>query len=431
MNPEPFNLFIALAFNWQIGLEIITLILLLVLSALISGAEIAFFSLSKHQLDEAKENKTDNIEIIDKQLNKPKKLLATILITNNFINILFILIFTYVSSYFLDNIESKTLKFILEVVLVTFLLLLFGEVLPKVYANRNAMKFAIFMAKPIKLLNSFFSFLSVPLMSMTSIIENRLQKKQTDLSVETLSEALKLTTNDTSDEEQKMLEGIVSFGNTETVQVMCPRIDVFALSDEESFESILKKITKNGHSRIPVYHETIDNIKGILYTKDILTHLDKKKYKWQELLREAFFVPENKKLDDLLKEIKLKKIHLAIVVDEYGGTSGIVTLEDVIEEIVGDINYELDENDFAYSKIDSNNYIFDAKISIKDFCKILELNEDDFENKKGESETIAGFILEIYEQFPKKGDVIKFKNITFTIETFNKKRIKQIKVTLN
>jgi len=177
LNPEPFNLFITLAFNWQIGLEIITLILLLVLSALISGAEIAFFSLSKHQLDEAKENKTDNIEIIDKQLNKPKKLLATILITNNFINILFILIFTYVSSYFLDNIESKTLKFILEVVLVTFLLLLFGEVLPKVYANRNAMKFAIFMAKPIKLLNSFFSFLSVPLMSMTSIIENRLQKK--------------------------------------------------------------------------------------------------------------------------------------------------------------------------------------------------------------------------------------------------------------
>ncbi len=431
MDPEPFSLLLFISIDIEILFEIIALFLLLISSALISGAEIAFFSLSKHQLNEAKEEKIKNIEVVSNQLDKPKKLLATILIANNFINILFILIFTYVSDYFFSHIESKTIKFLLEVVLVTFLLLLFGEVLPKVYASRNALKFASFMAKPIKLLNSFFTFLSIPLMSMTSVIENKLQKKQTDISVETLSEALKLTANDTTDEEQKILEGIVNFGNTETVQVMCPRIDVFALSDKEDFPIVVKKITKNGHSRIPVYEESIDNIKGILYTKDILAHIEKKTFKWQELLREAFFVPENKKLDDLLKDFKTKKIHLAIVVDEYGGTSGIVTLEDVIEEIVGDINYEYDEEDFSYSKIDNKNYIFDAKISIKDFCKILELEEDDFENEKGESETVAGFILEIHEQFPKKGDIIKFKNLTFTIESFDKKRIKQIKVTID
>ncbi len=431
MDPEPFHfLLLTNIISLQIGIEIIVLILLLILSALVSGAEIAFFSLSKRQIDEAKDQKIKNIAIISTQLNRPKKLLATILIANNFINILFILIFSFVSSYFFESIESKAVKFVVEVVLVTFLLLLFGEVLPKVYANRNALKFATFMAQPIKVLNTAFTFLSVPLMQLTSIVENKFQKKTTDLSVETLSEALKLATNDTSQEEQKILEGIVNFGNTETVQVMRPRIEVFALSDDEEFKTVLKKIVKNGHSRIPVYHETIDSVIGILYTKDILMHLDKANFQWQKLLREAFFVPENKKLDDLLKEFKTKKIHLAIVVDEYGGTSGIVTLEDVIEEIVGDINYEYDEDDFSYSKIDSKNYIFDAKISIKDFCKILELNEDDFENNKGESETIAGLILEIHEQFPKKGDRIVFKNISFIIESFNKKRIKQVKITL-
>lgn len=431
MDPEPFHfLLLTNIISLQIGIEIIVLILLLILSALVSGAEIAFFSLSKRQIDEAKDQKIKNIAIISTQLNRPKKLLATILIANNFINILFILIFSFVSSYFFESIESKAVKFVVEVVLVSFLLLLFGEVLPKVYANRNALKFATFMAQPIKVLNTAFTFLSVPLMQLTSIVENKFQKKPTDLSVETLSEALKLATNDTSQEEQKILEGIVNFGNTETVQVMRPRIEVFALSDDEEFKTVLKKIVKNGHSRIPVYHETIDSVIGILYTKDILMHLDKANFQWQKLLREAFFVPENKKLDDLLKEFKTKKIHLAIVVDEYGGTSGIVTLEDVIEEIVGDINYEYDEDDFSYSKIDSKNYIFDAKISIKDFCKILELNEDDFENNKGESETIAGLILEIHEQFPKKGDRIVFKNISFIIESFNKKRIKQVKITL-
>lgn len=415
------------AINLIISLELLVLLLLLVLSALISGTEIAFFSLSKHQIEESKQK---NKDIIKKQLETPKKLLATILIANNFINILFILIFTYVSTYFFSEISSKAVKFLLEIVLVTFLILLFGEVIPKVYASRNPMQFANFMAKPIKILGTLLSFLSTPLIKMTSVIEKRLHKRKASISVKTLTEVMKLKTEDTSVEEQKILEGIVTFGNTETVQVMCPRIDVFALSDAINFSKVLKKIIQNGHSRVPVYHENIDTITGILYTKDILKYLDTKDFEWQQLLREAFFVPENKKLDDLLKEFKDKKTHLAIVVDEYGGTSGIVTMDDVMEEIVGDIHEESDEY-LPYTKIDADNYIFDAKISIKDFCKILEMDENDFEEEKGESETIAGFILEIYEQFPKKEDKIKFKNIIFTIETVNKKRIVQIKVTLN
>ncbi len=287
------------------------------------------------------------------------------------------------------------------------------------------------MAKPIRFLNTLFSFLSVPLMNLSSLIENKLQKKQSDITVETLTEALKLTAHDTSTEEQKILEGIVNFGNTETNQVMCPRIDVFAISIDEPFEKVLKKIIGQGHSRIPVFSDNIDNIKGILYSKDLLKHANKKTFKWENLLREANFVPENKKLDDLLKEFKDRKNHLAIVVDEYGGTSGIVTLEDVIEEIVGDIKDEHDDDGIVFSKLDNHNYIFDAKISVKDFCKALKLDIDEFDNNKGESETLAGFILEVYEKIPKKNDVILFNDLTFTIESLNKKRIKQIKVTLH
>ena len=287
------------------------------------------------------------------------------------------------------------------------------------------------MAKPIQFLNLIFSFLSIPLINLTDLIEKKLAKKKSDISVKTLSEALKLTSNDTSEEEKKMLEGIVTFGNTETVQVMRPRIDLFTLSYDEEYEDILKKITENGHSRIPVYKENIDNVVGILYIKDLLPHLTKKKFAWQKLLREPFFVPENKKLDDLLLEFKNKKNHLAIVVDEYGGTSGIVTLEDIIEEIVGDINDEYDDSDLSYSKLDENNYIFDGKISLKDLFKILDLEEEKFEELKGEAETLAGFILELSGKFPKKGDILKVKNLSFTIESMAKKRIKQVKVTKN
>ena len=416
--------------DWPIVISVITLIILLFLSALISGSEIAFFSLSKTDL-ENDESTNKNHKIVVDLLHNSQKLLATILISNNFINILFVLIFAYTGDYFFENIHSKLLRFILEIILVTSLILLFGEVLPKVYANRNALKFANFMAKPIKFLTVFLSFLSIPLLKLTNIVENRLSKKNSDFSVEVLSQALELTSsNATTKEEKKILRGIVNFGNTETTQVMCPRMDIFALSKNEEYDDVIKKIIKNGHSRIPVYEDNIDTIIGILYAKDLIPHINKKIFKWNKIIREPFFVPENKKLDDLLKEFQEMKNHLAIVVDEYGGTSGIITLEDIIEEIVGDISDEFDDQDLSYSKIDEKNYLFDGKTALKDFFKVLQIYDSEFEDNKNEAETLAGFILEITERFPKIKEKITFKEYIFTIEAIDKKRIKQIKVTL-
>lgn len=440
MDPDPEHLIILtsnLVFLTSSG---IALLFLLVISALVSGTEVAFFSLSQTELDElAKENNEQHTII--KLLNRPRKLLATILITNNFINILIVLLFASLAETLFDGFNyeinlslfSIPVRFLLEVILVTFLILLFGEVLPKVYASRNAMRFSKFMAKFIEIINNFLTPFSLPLISLTKFIEKKLGNKNSNFSVETLSQALELTTEGaTSKEEQKILQGIVNFGNTETVQIMKPRIDIFALSDDEEYHVVLDKILKNGYSRNPVYKENIDNIIGVLYAKDLLAHLNKQNFKWQDLLREAYFVPENKKLDDLLDDFRSRKNHLAIVVDEYGGTSGLVTLEDVIEEIVGDINDEFDDDDLSYSKIDANNYIFDGKITIKDFCRVLD-DEDEtiFEEEKGESETLAGFILEISGRFPKKGQKINFKNYTFTIEALDNKRIQQVKATRN
>ena len=316
---------------------------------------------------------------------------------------------------------------------VIFLILLFGEVLPKVYATRNSLKFAIFMAYPLKILSSLLAVVSLPLMGLTNVIENKLGKKQSNLSVEKLSQALELTSNETTTkDEQKILEGIVSFGNTETNQIMIPRIDIFALQHEELYEDVIAKIVKKGFSRNPVYKENIDDIIGVLYAKDLLPYLNEKDFNWQQLIREPYFVPENKKLDDLLKEFQEKKNHLAIVVDEYGGTSGIVTLEDVIEEIVGDISDEFDDEDLLYSKLDANNYLFEGKTNLKDFYKITEIdNANLFEEYKGESETIAGFILEVHGKFPKKNEIIKFANYSFKIESKDKKRIKQVKIMIH
>ena len=422
-------------------IAIISFIVLLLCSALISGTEVAFFSLSKTDIIKiSDETKGQNPVVL--LLQNPSKLLATILITNNFINILIVLIFASLGEVFLKEqnlsltilgfiLPSSLVKFSIEVLLVTFFILLFGEVLPKVYASRRALKFCNLMCRPLQFLSFFLTPLSFPLINLTNVIEKKLGSKNSNFSVEILSKALELTSEgSTTKEEKKILEGIVSFGNTETVQIMKPRIDIFALSHEETYDEVLTKILKHGYSRNPVYKNSIDNIVGVLYAKDLLGFLDNKDFNWQELLREPFFVPENKKLDDLLVEFRERKNHLAIVVDEYGGTSGIVTLEDVIEEIVGEINDEFDTDDLSYSKIDANNYIFDGKITIKDFCKVLEdTNEEKFEEYKGESETIAGFILEISGKFPKIGEKINFDRYTFTIEALDRKRIKQLKVT--
>jgi len=437
-DPESLLLFINTLGTFEV-VEIIVLGILLVSSALISGTEVAFFSLSKTDMDVLEEESKEE-SLVVQLVKKPRKLLATILIANNFINILIVLLFADLDFFggikesiqvFGSEIPAKYIRFSLEVGMVTALILLFGEVLPKVYASRKAKLFSSFMSRPIKLLSVVLSPLSYVLRRLTHFIEGRLGSSNSNFSVETLSQALELTSEDaTTKEEQKILEGIVTFGSTETVQIMKPRTDVFALSNDETYEEVMSKILKEGYSRNPVYHETIDNIVGVLYAKDLLAHLNKKNFKWTKIIREPFFVPENKKLDDLLADFRERKNHLAIVVDEYGGTSGIVTLEDVIEEIVGDINDEFDDDDLAYSKIDANNYIFDGKITIKDFCKILgDEDEEKFEQEKGESETIAGFILEISGRFPKVGEKIKFAQYTFTIEALDRKRIKQLKVT--
>ncbi len=433
MDPEPsLFIFISVAlFSKIFFLRFVILLVLLVSSAFISGTEVAFFSLSQTDLDEALESKNKNQQLVVKLLEKPKKLLATILISNNFINILIVLVFAFIGQELFATIQNSYLRFSIEVGLVTFLILLFGEVLPKVYATRNSMKFALLMVVPINVLNTLLSPLSNILTSLTGIIEKKLGQKKSNFSVEKLSRALELTSDDaTTDDEQKILEGIVKFGYTETVQIMKPRIDVFAISDDQTYDNVVAQIVEKGFSRNPIYHENIDEIIGVLYAKDLLPHLNKKDFKWQKLIRKAFFVPENKKLDDLLKEFQEKKIHLAIVVDEYGGTSGIVTLEDIIEEIVGDISDEFDDEDLAYSKIDNNNYIFDAKTSIKDFSKVIDIDVELFDDVKGESETIAGLILEISGKFPKKNEKIKFKNVTFKVEQLDKRRLKQVKITI-
>jgi putative hemolysin len=441
LDPDPEHLSLLFAsFDIILALNGIILILLLISSALISGSEIAFFSLNQTDINELSNNGKEK-NVVVTLLERPRKLLATILITNNFINILIVLLFASLAETLFGDFNISLdlyffevpIRFLLEILLVTFLILLFGEVLPKVYASRNALLFAKKMSKFIHTVNILLTPFSTPLIAITKWIEQKLGSKASNFSVETLSQALELTSRDaTSKDEQKILHGIVNFGNTETVQIMKPRIDVFALSDTETYEEVLSKILTNGYSRNPVYSENIDTIIGVLYAKDLLAHLNKKTFNWQTLLREPFFVPENKKLDDLLGDFRAKKNHLAIVVDEYGGTSGVVTLEDVIEEIVGDINDEFDDEDVSYSKIDANNYIFEGKTSIKDFCKILDDEDEEiFEEEKGESETLAGFILEISGKFPKKGTEINFKNYTFTIEALDKKRIKQVKATRN
>lgn len=433
MDPEPHSLFILLtSIDLTVVSGVILLFVLLLCSALISGAEVALFSLSQTEIDAELEAESKSFEIIYKLLQKPQKLLATILITNNFINIAVVILFAYLSGYFFETISSEVIRFVVEVVVVTFLILLFGEILPKVYASRNNVKFSKFMAYPLKTLDVFFSPFSVPMQAITKRIHSKLGKQKSKLSVDHLSQALELTSeDDTTKEEHKILQGIVSFGNTDTKQVMRPRIDIFALDETLKFSEILPDIIKKGYSRIPVFRENVDTVVGVLYVKDLLPHLDQKEFEWTSLLRTPFFVPENKKLDDLMQEFQEKKVHLAVVVDEYGGTSGLVSLEDVIEEIVGDISDEFDDDDLIYSKLDDKNYVFEGKTTLKDFYRIIKLdNEAVFESKKGEAETIAGFVLEISGGFPRVNSKINYENYVFTIEALDKKRLKRIKITI-
>lgn len=430
MDSDPSSL--VTSFDFEILISVITVLVLLLCSAFISGSEVALFSLSQKDIDDLKETDYSKGNLITNLLERPKKLLATILVANNFINIAIVIIFSSFSERIFGAVASELIRFILEVVVVTFLILLFGEVLPKIYANRNNIAFSKLVATPISILEKLLSPLTIPMRNVTLYIEKKFSVQKVNFSVDQLSQALELTNQEeTTQEEQKILEGIVTFGNTEVRQVMSPRIDVFALDLSETFGEILPKIIDKGYSRIPVYKETIDQIEGVLFIKDLIPHIDENKdFQWQQLIREPFFIPENKKLDNLLKEFQGMKNHLAIVVDEYGGTSGLISLEDILEEIVGDISDEFDDEDIIFSQIDEKNFVFEGKISLKDFFRIVDINEEEFETSKGEAETLAGFILEISGNFPKKNQKIHFKNYTFTIESLDKRRLKQIKVTL-
>ncbi|MEI6866550.1 gliding motility-associated protein GldE [Flavicella sp.] len=415
---------------WYFVINIIILISLLMLSAIISGAKVAFFSLNKTILRDLRKTQNTKNKLVLQLLDKPKKLLATILITNNFINVIIVLLFSILDSVFLSGIEEN-IRFGVEVVSITFLILLFGEVFPKLYASRNSLSFALSVSRLIVVLNKIVTPLSYLLLRLTDIVESRLVKKNTSFSVEALSLALELTSEDATIKDKKnILDGIVAFGSTETVQVMTPRIDIFAIPDDLPFDQMLERIIANGFSRNPVYNESIDEVIGVLYARDLMPHIAKKDFNWQVLIKAPYFIPENKKLNDLLAEFQEKKNHLAIVVDEYGGTSGLVTLEDVIEEIIGEISDEFDTEDLVYSKIDASNYVFEGKIALKDFYKVIDVDPEVFEPHKGKSETIAGFILEITGRFPKRDEKVNFGSFVFVIEAVDRKRVKRIKVTL-
>lgn len=418
-----------LGINYQFNFDIILLGILLILSGFISGSEVALFSLSKAEIESKSHLKS--FKIIANLLQKPNKLLATILVANNLINIAIVILFTKLGEVLFSTIGSPLLKFFIEIVIATFLILLFGEILPKIYASRNNISFSRIMAYPLTILDIIFSPISLPMQKFSIYIKKKLAIQNSNISIDQISHALDLTRpEDTTKQEQKLLKGIVNFGNIDTNEIMCPRIDIFALDSKLKSEEVLKSIRKTSHSRIPVFHENLDKIIGILHIKELLPFLDKKDFQWKKLLREPLFIPENKKLDDLMLEFQEKKVHLAIVVDEYGGTSGLVTLEDVIEEIVGDISDEFDDDNLLYSRIDDQNYIFDGKTSLHDFCRIIGEDKNIFDQYKGDAETIAGFILEISNSFPRKNSKINFMKFIFTVESIDKKRIKQIKLTI-
>ena len=403
---------------------------LIICSALISGSEVAFFSIDPKKWNK-KEEKI-SYKLIGKLLEKPNKLLATILIANNFVNVGIIILSTYITSNVFNFESAPILKFVIQVVTVTFLLLMLGELIPKVFANQNPLKFARIMARPLMFLNKLFYPLSSVLVHSTSFIEKRFNSKGYNISVDDLSNVLDIAgENDTNIEEKRILRSIVEFGNIQVKEIMKSRVDVTAFSINTSFDEVKKEIIKSGYSRTPVYSESFDKIKGILYIKDLLPHLDTPDFEWKTILRSPFFVPEGKMIDDLMREFQQKKIHLAIVVDEYGGTSGIVTLEDIIEEIVGDINDEFDDDGVKFSKLDSQNYIFEGKTSINDALKILNLEFDYFDEIKGESDSLAGLILEMKGNIPDVGEVLKFNHLTFKIESVDKRRIKRVKITID
>lgn len=415
------------------GLVILSCILLLLLicSALISGSEVAFFSLNASDLESLAENNAEN-ERINNLLKQPEELLGTILIANNFVNVGIVILSSFLlNEYFSPENWSTLAVFLVEILSITTVLLLFGEILPKVYARSSRLSFAKLVAGFLSAIHKIL----LPLSRRLSKTVNRLsiEGKGPSISVDDLEQALELTSDDnTKEEEQRILKGIVRFGSTSVKEVMTPRTSVVAIDEKTGYHEALNKMTESGYSRIPVFEENLDLIKGLLYVKDLLPYMDaSEKFGWQDLMRQPFFVPESKKIDDLLGEFQRRRVHLAIVVDEFGGTSGVITLEDVLEEIVGEISDEFDDDDLSYSKLDDYNFVFEASIPLIDLCRVLDLPKDRFDAVDGESDTLAGLVLELAGKFLDKGEVISYDEFTFLVESTDQRKIIRVKITIN
>ncbi|MCX6325113.1 MAG: gliding motility-associated protein GldE [Bacteroidia bacterium] len=415
----------------KIIIGLLILIILLLGSALMSASEVAYFSFRPEDIEKFKTNKSKQSKTAMKLYNNPEKLLSTVLVANNTINIAIVFLAAYLSSRMFDFRTEPLLGFIINAVVITFLLLFFGEVIPKVYASRNHIAVAHLMAYPLTALEKIFHPVTSLLIFSSSFVKKRTGTRRSNISMDDLSDALELTSDDFN-EDEKILKGIVNFGNIKASAIMCPRIDVTAIDIKSGFDKIVPAIINSGFSRIPVYSGSFDTVKGILYAKDVLPYTNNPgSFKWQALLRPPYFVPETKKINDLLKEFQTKKIHMAVVIDEYGGTSGIITLEDILEEIVGEITDESDEDQLLFRKLDEKTYIFEGKVLLNDFCKIIKFEEDLFEEVRGESETLAGLILELTGEIPQKDQIIKYGKFVFRIESADRRRIKEIRVEIN
>lgn len=417
--------------SMEVGLEISFLILLLIGSAMASGTEAAFFSLTNEEKQTIRSKKGYKYKQACKNLDNPDRLLAVVLILNNFINVGIVLLSTYINNQLFDFSKAPLAGFLIEAIAITFLILLFGEILPKMYANKKALTFVLFITVPLRYASVIFQPLASILISSTRIIHQILAAKKQNISVSDLSTALDLT-HESVVEDHNILRGIVRFGNISVREIMRPRVDVIAVNMKLNFSDLMTIVIESGYSRIPVYQDTFDNIKGVLFIKDLLKHLDKdENFKWQVLIRPPYYVPESKKIDDLLHDFQTNKVHMAIVIDEYGGMAGVLTMEDILEEIVGDITDESDDEESSYKKLSENEYLFEAKTHLNDFYRIINATESEFEEVKGEAETISGLILELKGEIPEKREKINYGKFTFVIESSDKRRVKQVKVIIN
>lgn len=429
------NLFSEVVYNTP-DIKVITgfavLVLLLFCSGLMSASEAAYLSLSSEDIEGFRNDSSKRAGYVIKLLEMPERLLSTILAGSIIVNVMIVLLSAFISAKLLDFSASPFTGFLLQAVTITFLILFFGEILPKRYASGNKLKLALFTSPVLIILEKIFRPLASLLIVSSSFIKRKTAAKRSNITRDDRPGALDLASSSDLDEDEKILRGILSFGNLDVSAVMCPSIDVTAIESSSSFSEVLKVITESGFSRIPVYSESFDDVKGILYAKDLLPWFSNQEgFMWQTLIRAPYFVPETKKINDLLKEFQINKIHMAIVVDEYGGTSGIITLEDILEEIVGEITDESDEERPVYRKTGENTYIFEGKTLLIDFIKVLGLESDPFDFVKGESETLAGLIIELTGEIPLKNKTIKYGNFTFMIESADRRRIKEIRVEIN